>query len=56
MVPPASGSRSSEMQIAPPPDGLAVTLPGGARTTRHFLRTAGFHLLFVLLGIALAFM
>ena len=37
-------------------DGSSAVLSGGAQATSRFLRTFGFHVLAVLLGIALAFM
>jgi hypothetical protein len=43
-------------QIEQRPNGSSAVLIGGARTTSRFLRTFGFHVLAVLLGIALAFM
>jgi len=43
-------------QIEPRADGSSAVAPGGAQTTGGFLRTFGFHVLAVLLGIALAFM
>jgi hypothetical protein len=56
MVAPSSNNPSGEMQVAPPAQGFGATLPGGAPTTRHFLRTFGFQLLIGLLSIALAFL
>ena len=52
MVPPAPVNPQVEQR----PNGSAADLRGGAKTTSRFLRTFGFHLLAVLLGIALAFM
>jgi hypothetical protein len=43
-------------QIEQHPDGSSAVVAGGARITSRFLRTFGFHVLAVLLGIALAFM
>ena len=43
-------------QIEQRADGSSAVVPGGAQTTSRFLRTFGFQLLAVLLGIALAFM
>jgi hypothetical protein len=43
-------------QTADSARGLAVSSPAGNNATGRFLDTFGFHLLFVLLGIALAFM
>jgi hypothetical protein len=43
-------------QLEQHPDGSSAVVPSGARTPRRFLRTFGFQLLAVLLGIALAFM
>jgi hypothetical protein len=55
MVAPAPVNPPAEI-IAQPANGLAAGLSGGAKTTSRFLRTFGFHVLAVLLGIALAFM
>jgi hypothetical protein len=52
MVPPAPVNPESAQR----PEGSATVLLDGARTTSDFLRTFGFHVLAVLLGIALAFM
>jgi hypothetical protein len=38
------------------PNESSVDLLGGGKITSRFLRTYGFHVLVVLLGIALAFM
>jgi hypothetical protein len=43
-------------QTADSARGLAVSPAAGNNTTSRLLDTFGFHLLFVLLGIALAFM
>jgi hypothetical protein len=56
MVAPAPVNPPGQMQIAQPPNGSAAGLSDGLKTTRHFLRAFGFHVLAVLLGIALAFM
>jgi hypothetical protein len=52
---PAPVSPPAQAQMAPPPSQMEVGLQGGAPTPR-FLRTYGFQVLAVLLGIALAFM
>jgi hypothetical protein len=52
---PAPVSPPAQAQIGPAPLEMEEGLPGGA-TTPRFLRTYGFHVLAVLLGIALAFM
>ena len=52
MVPPAPVNP----QIEQPADGSSAVLRGRAKTTASFLRTFGFQVLAVLLGIALAFM
>jgi hypothetical protein len=52
MVPPAPVNPQIEQQAK---KSLAELL-SGARATGSFLRTFGFHVLVVLLGIALAFM
>jgi hypothetical protein len=51
MVPPAPANPQIEN-----PNGSSADLPDGAQATSHFLRTFSFHVLVVLLGIALAFM
>jgi hypothetical protein len=56
MVPPALVDAPDEMQISQLPNELETGLPNGAATSQRFLRTFGFHVLAVLLGIALAFM
>jgi hypothetical protein len=43
-------------QMQPTSTGLPAESPRGARITSHFLRTFSFHLLAVILGIALALM
>ncbi len=43
-------------QVEQHSNGSSAVLFGSARTTSRFLRTFGFHVLAVLLGIALAFM
>ena len=52
MVPPAPVNP----QVEHCPNESSVVLPVGAQTTSRFLRTFGFQVLVVLLGIALAFM
>ena len=52
---PAPVSPPTQVQLGPVPPEMEVGLQGGA-TTPRFLRTFGFHVLAVLLGIALAFM
>jgi hypothetical protein len=52
MVPPAPVNPDN----AQLPDGSATALADGTGTTSRFLRAFGFHVLAVLLGIALAFM
>jgi hypothetical protein len=42
--------------VSPAPVNPPMPIPRGARTASRFLRTFGFHVLAVLLGIALAFM
>ena len=56
MVPPAPVNAHDEMQIAHLPHELETGLSPGAGTTQRYLRAVGFHVLAVLLGIALAFM
>ncbi len=56
MVSPTPVNPPGQMQTAESAHGMAVGSPAGARTTRRFLDTFGFHLLVVLLGILLAFM
>ena len=51
MVPPAPVDPQIEHS-----NESSVVLPGGGQITSRFLRTFGFHVLVVLLGIALAFM
>jgi hypothetical protein len=51
MVPPAAANPQIEN-----PNGSSADLPIGTPATSRFLRTFGFHVLVVLLGIALAFM
>jgi hypothetical protein len=51
MVPPAPVDPQIEHS-----NESSVDLPGGGKITSRFLRTFGFHVLVVLLGIALAFM
>jgi hypothetical protein len=51
MVPPAPANPQNEHSNESPADLL-----GGVKATSRFLRTFGFHVLAVLLGIALAFM
>jgi hypothetical protein len=51
LVPPAPANPQSEHSEESPADLL-----GGVKATSSFLRTFGFHVLAVLLGIALAFM
>ena len=53
MVAPAPVIRKSSSVLT---DDASAVLIGGAKTTKRFLRTFGFHVLAVLLGIALAFM
>jgi hypothetical protein len=52
---PTPVSPPDQAQVRPTPPEMEVGLQGGA-TTPRFLRTYGFHVLAVLLGIALAFM
>jgi hypothetical protein len=54
MVSPVPANPPDQSPTLQPLHGSAVSLPVGASTTR--LRTVGFHVLAVLLGIALAFM
>jgi len=51
MVPPAPANPQTEHS-----NESSVDLLGGAKITSRVLRTFGFHVLVVLLGIALAFM
>jgi hypothetical protein len=51
MVPPAPANSRIEHS-----NESSVALLGGSKITSGFLRTFGFHVLVVLLGIALAFM
>jgi hypothetical protein len=52
MVPPVPANPQIEQHL----NGSSEVLPGGRQTPSGFLRTFGFHVLAVLLGIALAFM
>jgi hypothetical protein len=56
MVSPAPVNPSGQSQIADVTQGMQARSPDGESATRQFLDTFGFHLLVVLLGIALAFM
>jgi hypothetical protein len=56
MVSPAPDNPSGQTQIADVTQGLQARSPNGGSATQRFLDTFGFHLLVVLLGIALAFM
>jgi hypothetical protein len=56
MVSPAPVNPPGHVQTAPPPNELAAGLSRGVKTSAGFLRTFGFQLLVLLLGIALAFM
>jgi hypothetical protein len=55
MVSPAPVNPPGQHQIADPRE-MEVRSPGSTSATSRFLDTFGFHLLIVLLGIALAFM
>ena len=56
MVSPAPVNPPGPMQTAEFPPGMEAGSPTGKSSTQRFLDTFGFHLLVVLLGIALAFM
>jgi hypothetical protein len=56
MVPPAPVHAHDEAQIAQLPQELETGSSPGESTTQRYLRAVGFHVLAVLLGIALAFM
>jgi hypothetical protein len=56
MVPPAPVNAHDEMQIAQLPHQAEAGSSPGAGTAQRYLRAVGFHVLAVLLGIALAFM
>jgi hypothetical protein len=55
MVSPAPANPPGQTPIADAPETRAE-FPEAESTTRQFLDTFGFHLLIVLLGIAMAFM
>jgi hypothetical protein len=53
---PATTGPPGQTTAAQPSRRFAASLPRDTRATRNFLRSFGFHMLAVLLGIALAFM
>jgi hypothetical protein len=56
MAPPAPVTAHGEMQTAQPPRELETGSSPRAGAAQRYLRAVGFHVLAVLLGIALAFM
>jgi hypothetical protein len=56
MAPPAPVNAHGEMQTAQAPHELETSSSSGAESTQRYLRAVGFHVLALLLGIALAFM
>ena len=56
MVSPAPVDPPGPTHTDEPPPGIEAGTPAGKSSTQRFLDTFGFHLLVLLLGIALAFM
>jgi hypothetical protein len=56
MVAPTPMNPPGVTKVAQSPGGLVASVPRSARTAGHFLRSFGFHVVAVLLGIALAFL
>jgi hypothetical protein len=56
MVSPTTANPPGQIQTEEISHATQVRRPGGDSATRRFLDTFGFHLLVVLLGIAMAFM
>jgi len=56
MVSPANANPPGQVQIEQTARATEVRPSGGESSTSRFLDTFGFHLLVVLLGIAMAFM